>query len=68
MSLRDAMFCGGVARGSFHRAKRSLASYPAFKLSLNFLRGALLESVGAAIQSEACDREQDRHAFHLRIL
>jgi hypothetical protein len=32
------------------------------------LRTALLERVGAAIQSEACDRERDRHAFHLRIL
>jgi hypothetical protein len=32
------------------------------------LRGALFERVGAATQSQACDHEQDRHAFHLRIL
>jgi hypothetical protein len=32
------------------------------------LRGALFERVGAATHSQACDREQDRHAFHLRIL
>ena len=68
MSLRDAMLCSRVARRSLQRAERSLAGHAALKLPLNFLRGALLEGVGAATHSQACDREQDRHAFHLRIL
>jgi hypothetical protein len=68
MSLRDAMLCGRVAGRSLHRAERSLAGYSSFKLSLNFLRAALFEGVGAATHSQACDQEQYRHAFHLRIL
>jgi hypothetical protein len=32
------------------------------------LRAALFERVGAATQNQACDHQQDRHAFHLRIL
>jgi hypothetical protein len=68
MSLRDAMLCGRVAGRSLKGDKRSLAGHAAFKLPLNFLAGALFERVGAATQSQACDREQDRHAFHLRIL
>jgi hypothetical protein len=62
------MLRGWVARRSLQRADRSLAGDSAFKLSLNFLRGALFERVGAASHSHACDRDQDRHAFHLRIL
>jgi hypothetical protein len=68
MSLRDAMLCGRVARRSFQGTKRSLTGYAAFKLPLNFLCGPLFERVSATAQSQACDREQDRHAFHLRIL
>ena len=68
MSLRDAMLSGRIAGRSLQRAERSLAGHPALKLPLNFLRGALFNRVGAANQSQACDREQDRHAFHLRIL
>ena len=68
MSLRDAMLCSRVARRSLQRAERSLAGHAAFKLPLNFLRAALFERVGAATHSQACDREKDRHAFHLRIL
>jgi hypothetical protein len=68
MSLRDAMLRGWVARRSLQRAERSLAGHPALKLPLNFLRGALFERVGAATDNQACDHEQDRHAFHLRIL
>jgi hypothetical protein len=68
MSLWDAMLCGWVARRSLQRPDCSLAGHSSFKLSLNFLRGALFERVGAASRSQACDRDQDRHAFHLRIL
>jgi hypothetical protein len=68
MSLRDTMLSGRVAGGSLQRAERSLAGDAAFKLALNFLRGALFERVGTAAHSEACDHEQDRHAFHLHIL
>lgn len=68
MSLRDAMLCGRITGRSLQRAERSLAGHPAFKLPLNFLGRALFERVGAATHSEACDHEQDRHAFHLRIL
>src|SRR5262249_41018921 len=68
MSLWDAMLSSRITGRSLQRAERSLTGYPAFKLPLNFLRRALLEGVGAANQSQACDREQDRHAFHLRIL
>jgi hypothetical protein len=68
MSLWDAMLCGWVAWRSLQRADCSLAGDSAFKLPLNFLRGALFERVGAASHSQACDRDQDRHAFHLRIL
>jgi 1-acyl-sn-glycerol-3-phosphate acyltransferase len=57
MSLWDTMLSSRVAGRPFQRAERSLASNPALKLSLNFLRGALLERVGAADQSQACDRE-----------
>jgi hypothetical protein len=62
------MLGGWVARRSLQRADCSLTGDSAFKLSLNFLRGALFERVGAASHSQACDRDQDRHAFHLRIL
>jgi hypothetical protein len=62
------MLGGWVARRSLQRADCSLASDSSFKLSLNFLRGALFERVGAASHTQACDRDQDRHAFHLRIL
>jgi len=68
MSLWDAMLSGWVARRSLQWADRSLTPHSSFKLSLNFLRGALFERVGAASHSQACDRDQDRHAFHLRIL
>jgi len=68
MSLRDAMLYSWVARRSLQRAECSLASHSSFKLPLNFLGGALFEGVGAATHGQACDREQDRHAFHLRIL
>jgi hypothetical protein len=68
MSLWDAMLYSWVARRSLQRAECSLAGHSSFKLPLNFLRGALLEGVGAATHSQAGDREQDRHAFHLRIL
>jgi len=68
MSLWDTMLSRWVARRSLQRADCSLAGYSSFKLSLNFFRGALLERVGTATHSQACDREQDRHAFHLRIL
>jgi hypothetical protein len=51
MSLRDAMLGGRVAGRSLQWTKTSLTSYAAFKLPLNFLRTALLERVGAAIQS-----------------
>lgn len=68
MSLWDAMLSSWVARRSLQRAERSLAGHSSFKLPLNFLRGALLHGVGAATHSQACDHEQDRHAFHLRIL
>jgi hypothetical protein len=62
------MLSGGVAGRSLQWAERSLAGYAAFKLPLNFLRATLFERIGAAAQSQACDREQDRHAFHLCIL
>jgi len=68
MSLWDAMLSGWVARISLQGADCSLAGHSSFKLSLNFLRRALFERVGAATHSQACDREHDRHAFHLRIL
>ncbi len=68
MSLRDAMLSCRVARRSLQRAECSLAGHSSFELPLNFLRGALLEGVGAATHNKACDREQDRHAFHLPIL
>ena len=68
MGLWNAVLCGWIVGRSLQRAERSLAGHPAFKLPLNFLRAALFERVGAADQSQACDREQDRHAFHLRIL
>jgi hypothetical protein len=68
MSLWDAMLCGWVARRSLQRSDCSLAGHSSFKLPLNFLRAALLQRVGAATHSQACDREQDRHAFHRRIL
>jgi hypothetical protein len=68
MSLWDAMLGGWVTRGSLQWAEHSLAGHSSFKLPLNFLRGALFEGVGAATHTQACDREQDRHAFHLRIL
>jgi hypothetical protein len=68
MSLRHTMLARGVVGRALQGAKGSLTSHAAFKLPLNFLRSALLERVGAAIHSESCDREQDRHAFHLRIL
>jgi hypothetical protein len=62
------MLGGWVARRSLQRADCSLTGDSSFKLSLNFLRGALFERVGAASHTQACDRDQDRHAFHLRIL
>src|SRR5262249_32455895 len=68
MSLRDAMLSSWITRRSLQGAKRSLAGHPAFKLPLNFLRGALFERVCAATHSKAYHRDQDRHAFHLRIL
>jgi hypothetical protein len=68
MSLWDTMLSGWVTRRSFQRAQRSLAGHSSFKLPLNFLCAALFEGVGAATRTQACDREQDRHAFHLRIL
>jgi hypothetical protein len=68
MSLWDTMLCGGVTGRSLQRPESSLAGYSSFELPLNFLRAALFEGVGAATHTQACDREQDRHAFHLRIL
>jgi hypothetical protein len=68
MSLRDAMLSSRIARRSLQRAEGPLAGDSALKLPLNFLRGALFERVGAAAQNQACDRKQDRRAFHLRIL
>jgi len=68
MGLGDTMFCGRIARRPFHRTKRSLTRNTPFKLPLNFLGCALLKRIGAAIRREACDHEQDRHAFHLHIL
>src|SRR4029434_862318 len=68
MSLGYTVLCSRVARRSLQRAECSLAGHSSFKLPLNFLRCALLQWVGAATQSQACDRQQDRHAFHLRIL
>jgi hypothetical protein len=62
------MLCRGVAWRSFQWAQRSLAGHSSFKLSLNFLGGALFQGIGAATQNQACDREQDRHAFHLLML
>ena len=68
MSLRYAMLCGRVARRALQWTERSLAGHTAFKLPLNFPSRALFERVGAAARSEASYREQDRQAFHLRIL
>jgi hypothetical protein len=68
MSLWDAMLSSWIARRSLQRPERSLAGHASFELSLNFLRAALFEGVGAATHNQACDHEQDRHAFHLRIL
>jgi hypothetical protein len=68
MSWRDTMLSSRIPGGSLQRAKRSLAGYAALKLTLNLLRAALFERVGAATRSETCDHEQDRHAFHLYIL
>ena len=68
MSLRHTMLARGIVGRPLQGAKGSLSGHAAFKLPLHFLRGALFERVGAATHSQACDREQDRHAFHLRIL
>jgi hypothetical protein len=68
MSLWDAVLYSRVARRSLQRAECSLAGHSSLKLSLNFLRAALFEGVGAATHGQACDHQQDRHAFHLRIL
>jgi hypothetical protein len=57
MSLWDTMFYGWVTWGSLQRAECALARYSSFKLPLNFLRCALFERVGAATQTQACDRE-----------
>jgi hypothetical protein len=68
MSLWDAVFGSRVAGRSLQRTERSLAGHTSFKLPLNFLRTALFKRVGAASHNQACDPEQDQHAFHLRIL
>ena len=68
MSLRNAMLRSRVVGRPFLWAKRSLTGHAAFQLLLDFLRTALFERVCATARSEPCDREQDRHAFHLRIL
>jgi hypothetical protein len=62
------MLCGRIAGRSLQRAKRSLASHAALELPLHFLRAAFFKWVGTTARSQACDHEQDRHAFHLRIL
>ena len=62
------MLASRIAGRSLHRAKRSLTSHAALELPLHFLRAAFLKWVGATARSQACDHEQDRHAFHLRIL
>ena len=59
--------CRIVGR-SLQWAKGSLTGYTTFQLFLDLLRGALFERVCAAPRSQPCDREQDRHAFHLHIL
>jgi len=51
MSLWDAMLCGWVARRSLQWADCSLTRHSSLKLSLNFLRRALFERVGAASHS-----------------
>jgi len=68
MSLRDAMLRSRIVGRSFQRTKCSLTSYAALQLLLHFLRTALFERVRAAARNQPCDREQDRHAFHLHIL
>ena len=62
------MLRGRVVGKPLYRAKRSLTGHAAFQLLLDFLRAALFERVCATARSEPCDREQDQHAFHLRIL
>ena len=57
-----------IAGRSFHRAKRSLTSHAALQLSLYFLRAALFDRIRATARTQPCDREQNRHAFHLHIL
>ena len=57
-----------IVRGPLQRAKRSLTSHPALELPLHFLRAAFFKWIGTTARSKACDHEQDRHAFHLRIL
>jgi hypothetical protein len=68
MSLWDAMLSGWITGRSFQRAECSLAGDASLKLPLDFLGGALFERIGATTYNEACDHEQDRHAFHLYIL
>jgi hypothetical protein len=62
------MLSSRIAGRSLQWAKRSLTSHAALELPLHFPCAALFKWVGTTARSQACDREQDRHAFHLRIL
>src|SRR6266446_8502504 len=68
MGLWNAVLCGWIVGRSLQRAERSLTGHAALQLPLHFLRGALLQRISTAGNSQACDHEQDPHAFHLLIL
>jgi hypothetical protein len=67
MSLRDAVFAGGIPRLSLFRTNLPLPGHSALKLASNFLAAALLQRIGTSTRDKR-ECENDREGFHLHIL
>jgi hypothetical protein len=67
MSLWNAMFSGGIVRGTFDRTNRSLAGYSALQLTPDFLGAALFEWVSTSTGEKRAGAN-NREGPHLLIL
>ena len=69
MSLRHAVFGGGIAGLSLFGADLALAGDAALQLRLHFLTASLFERISASASNQhAADRDQDRQGPHPHIL
>ena len=67
MSLRDAVFAGGIIFRAVNRTDSPLAGHAALKLPADFLGAALFQWIGTPTRNQR-ERAKNRQGLHLLML